>query len=242
MGSRAFGTRLRYTPLSGAAITIGEVTGFGGPELAADSIDLVAHDATSRYREFVQGLRDGGEITIEGNHVPGDAGQAAVLAHFDAATAAAERPRMELYFPDASSWQIVAMCTRYKAADSPHEGKLGFSASFKLTGKPAFGASQAAGLTTTFFALSEGDGTVAPSKASATYAYTAEVANGISSLTITPVSAAGDTIYVEAEELNSAEESSAISLSVGANTLTVVVEQDGLTYARYEIVVTRAAE
>ena len=46
--------------------TISEVTSISAPNLTADTIDVTTHGSTGRYREFIQGLRDGGEITIEG--------------------------------------------------------------------------------------------------------------------------------------------------------------------------------
>jgi len=38
------------------------------------------------YKEFIAGLRDGGEITFEGNYIPKDATQINVRADLDAGT------------------------------------------------------------------------------------------------------------------------------------------------------------
>jgi len=135
-GNRAFGAILTYT--AGAKV-IGEITNIGGVELSADTIELTNHQSTSRYREFVQGLRDGGEVAIEGNHVPGDEGQAQILTHFDT-DASGGVLALTLVFIDDSDWAINAIVTRYKAADAPVDGKLAFSATLKITGKPSFTA------------------------------------------------------------------------------------------------------
>lgn len=239
-GNRAFGTTLKYVPLSGAAVMVGEITSIDGVELSADALEFTSHDSTDRYREFEQGLRDAGEFSVTCIAVPGNAGQAAIPTHFNT-DAAGGRNYMEVAFPDGSGFNLYAVCTAWKPSDAPVDGPMEMTASFKPSGEPIYGASRATGLTTTFFALDEGDGTVSPAKASATYAYTASVANEITEVTITPVSSGGDAIYVEGELVASAAESSAIALSVGANVLTVVVYEDGKLPARYEITVTRAA-
>ena len=237
-GNRAWGTLLRYVPVSAAAVTIGEVTGFGPPDVTADTIEMTSHQSTSRYREFTQGVIDGGEVSIVCNSVPADAGQAAVIAHFSAGTALL----MELAFPDNSAWAFSALCTGVQpvtAADI--EGKLEFASTLKITGVPAWGASQAVGLTTPFFTLSQGDGTLDPESSAAAYAYTAEVATGITSLTVTPVSTGADTIHVDGTVVASGAASGAISLAVGANLIVVICTEALHRTARYEIVVTRAA-
>ena len=237
-GTRAWGTLLRYVPVDSAAVTIGEVTGFGPPDVSADTIEMTSHQSTSRYREFIQGLLDGGEVGITCNAVPADAGQAAVLAHFTAGTALL----MELAFPDNSAWAFSALCTGCQpVVTADIEGKLEFASTLKISGVPAWGASQAVGLTTPFFTLSEGDASLDPEPSAAAYAYTAEVANVIETLTVTPVSTGADSIEVNGTVVATTEASGAISLSVGANTIVVVCAESLHRTARYEIVVTRAA-
>jgi predicted secreted protein len=128
-GNRAFGVAITLD-----SATIGEVTNLNGIELTADTIEMTSHDSTSRYREYIQGLRDGGEFSIEGNHVPADAGQAKILEVFgedDPVTAT-------IIFADASDWSASVIVTAYKPADSPIDDKLAFSTTFKVTGVPTF--------------------------------------------------------------------------------------------------------
>jgi len=207
--------------------------------VAADTIEMTSHQSTDRYREFIQGLLDGGEVGITCNAVPADTGQAAVLAHFTAGTSLL----MELAFPDNSAWAFSALCTGCQPVVTAEiEGKLEFASTFKITGVPAWGASQAVGLTTEFFTLSKGDATLDPVPSAAAYAYTAEVDNADDSLTVTPVSTGADTIYVNGIETTSGEASDpATALSVGANTIVVICVEALHRTARYEIVVTRAA-
>ena len=239
-GKIAFGTTLYYVPRSGAKQAVGEITQIDGIEVSADSEEFTNHTSTERYREHAQALRDGGELSITGNSVPGDGGQALVMTHYGSDTRGGRR-YLEVEFPDGAGFNFEGVVTSIRPGDAPVDGTIEFAAGFKVSGKPLYGASRATGLTTPFFALSDGDGTVDPAKASDTYEYTASVANATASITITPTSTGGDSIYVEDELVTSGSASSAISLDVGENVLTIIVYDENYLPARYEITVTRAA-
>jgi surface protein len=87
-------------------------------------------------------------------------------------------------------------------------------------------------------ALTLSSGSLSPGFASGTLAYTASVANSVSSVTVTPTTSdANATVTV-----NGAAATTPVSLSVGSNTVTVqVTAQDGVTTQSYTVVVTRAA-
>jgi len=126
----AFGVVLTYTV---GSKVVGELTSISPPNLTADAIDVTSHGSTSAYREFVVGLIDGGEFSVEGNHIAADTGQQQILTHIAARASAA----MTIVYPDDSDWDVMAVCTAYSAADAPVDGKLAFSATFKITGVPS---------------------------------------------------------------------------------------------------------
>ncbi|QGQ99358.1 DUF1533 domain-containing protein [Paenibacillus psychroresistens] len=77
--------------------------------------------------------------------------------------------------------------------------------------------------------------------AAATTSYTQSVANSITSLTVTPTAAAGTAIVkVNGATVASGNASSAIPLSVGANTITVLVTAENNSTKTYTVTVTRA--
>lgn len=88
-----------------------------------------------------------------------------------------------------------------------------------------------------------GSATLAPSLSASTSAYTASVPFATSSLTITPTASdANATISVNGATVATATASNAIDLSVGVNTITVVVTAQNLVSTRtYTIDITRAA-
>jgi len=92
-------------------------------------------------------------------------------------------------------------------------------------------------------ALKLSTGTLSPVFGAATTGYTASVANSINSITVTPtISDANATVKVNGTTVASGAASSAINLTIGANTIaTVVTAQDGVTTKTYTVTVTRAA-
>jgi uncharacterized repeat protein (TIGR02543 family) len=95
----------------------------------------------------------------------------------------------------------------------------------------------------TLSALTLSAGTLSPTFSSGTTSYTVSVTNSTSSITITPTRTQGNaTITVDGTPVASGVASGNISLSEGANTITVIgTAQDGTTTATYTITVTRAA-
>jgi sugar lactone lactonase YvrE len=97
-------------------------------------------------------------------------------------------------------------------------------------------------------ALTLSSGTLSPTFASATTAYTASVANAVASITVTPTRAqANATIEARVNAgiyavVTSGSASAALPLNVGSNTVDVrVTAQDGVTQKIYTVAVTRMA-
>ena len=91
--------------------------------------------------------------------------------------------------------------------------------------------------------LTISSGTLTPSFTPGTLTYTDSVANSVTSVTVTPTAnQANATIKVNGTTVASGTASGPITLSVGSNTITSVVNaQDGVTTETYTITVTRAA-
>jgi hypothetical protein len=61
---------------------IGGMTALSLPQQSREQVELTAHDSEG-WREFVDGLRDGGTVSVTCRFDPEDAGQAALLANFN---------------------------------------------------------------------------------------------------------------------------------------------------------------
>lgn len=70
-----YGTKVAVetAPASGVYTELGEVTNVTPPNESVDQIDATHMQSPGRTREFIQGLIDPGECSIEFNHIPGSA-------------------------------------------------------------------------------------------------------------------------------------------------------------------------
>ena len=95
------GTHGHGTTLAGGTTgTIGNIISVSGPDQTRDAIDISTMDSTNKWREFIPGMIDAGEVTFDINYDGSAAGNANVLA--GALDDAAET--WTITFPDTSTW------------------------------------------------------------------------------------------------------------------------------------------
>lgn len=136
MARKAMGTQIAYSDSGNEKI--GLMTSVGGINLTADSLEVTNHDNAEGFRQFIQGLRDGGSVDIEGQFSAGDSGQIAVIDHYNQDDDGGIR-ELTVSFPDGSAWTFDAIVTALSIpGDAPVDGVLTFSATFKITGTPEF--------------------------------------------------------------------------------------------------------
>lgn len=109
-----------------------------GPGLSREAPDATHMDSDEGYREFLPGLKDGGEIGIEGNFIPEDESQNAttgLLSEFASDVLGVFR----LTFPSTTSprpfWLLDGILTGFEPG-MPVDDKMSFSASIKVSGPP----------------------------------------------------------------------------------------------------------
>lgn len=126
-GKNAFGTKFSI-----GGTDVAELTNIGGVSMSKDTIDATSHDSEDGFREFLGGLKDGGEVSLEGNFI-NETGQAALVTNFNGDTAAV----CVITFPvtPAITWTFDGLVTSFETS-APMEGQLGFSATIKVSGKP----------------------------------------------------------------------------------------------------------
>lgn len=54
---------------------VAEIIDINGPGMSRDAIDVTNQDSTSGWREYIAGMRDGGEVSITANWIPASATQ-----------------------------------------------------------------------------------------------------------------------------------------------------------------------
>lgn len=119
--------------------TLAYVTNVGGPSIARDSIDASHTQSPNQWREFIAGMKDAGEVSIDLDFVtdgnsPSTSNSAVLMAEFSNDGSAATKNR-QIVFPNGAIWSFSAFLTAFEPA-APVADKVTASATFKITGQP----------------------------------------------------------------------------------------------------------
>ena len=119
--------------------TVGNIISITGPNQARDPIDISTMDSTSKFREFIPGMLDAGEFTVEINYDGTAAGTANALNIQKTATA----HTWTITLDDAgagetnSYWACSGFVTALGHA-IPFDDKVTQSLTIKCTGVPTY--------------------------------------------------------------------------------------------------------
>lgn len=131
-GLDAFGTSF-LTGTDGVTPTytaVASCTNITLPALERETLDVTAHDSVDGYMEFLGGLKNGGEFSIEVNYDPTVHDD--LVAHMDTS----DPKNYKITFPGSlGSWTFTAVMTGY-APEAPYDDKLAAEISFQVSGKP----------------------------------------------------------------------------------------------------------
>lgn len=111
------------------AVLIGEITSINGPSESAKQIDVTSFDSTSR--EYIAGLRDGGEVSIDFNLIPGDTAQMGLRT--DLAAGTAQPFTLTLTDDPATVVSFSAIVTNFSIKGGVDDRLVG-SATLKISG------------------------------------------------------------------------------------------------------------
>lgn len=233
---KTFGTKLKR-----GEEYVAKLLNISPPEMSREDIDVTNHDSPDEFREFIPGLKDGGEVPVEGHLIPTDSTQTSLLAAIDIN----EPEPWTIEFPTIPKLYVrfTGYVKSFKVGDAPIDGSLTFTATIRVTGKPVIEVDASTGLS----ALAINDSLAAPVDLAPVFAnsvreYFASVANTVTYVNVTPT-AADHTITVNGVEVASGEASGNINLAAGAmTTITVKAQQEGKAEVTYVIKVYRAGE
>jgi len=114
-------------------VDVAEVTSITWPGYSRDAIDATNMASPDQFREYIPGLMDAGEVTIEMNYVPNHAD--VIIAALTAATAG----QFKITAANGANVVFTAIVTAYQP-QAPVDDKMTASATFKITGKPTWAA------------------------------------------------------------------------------------------------------
>jgi hypothetical protein len=213
---------------------IAGLTSIGGLELSADTIETTTL-GTSGWRTFMQGLKDGGEVSLSGYFDTSDTGQNAIYNAFTAGTA----QTFAIIFPSTlgAEWDFTGIVTGITTG-AELEDLVSFEATVKVSGAPSLGLTASAGLSA--LSLAGAGGTLSPAFANGTYYYSFA---GVTATSITVTATAVNhnlALYVDgvfSQILVSGAASNSIPVAAGSKKLTILANESGKTQKIYEIVV-----
>lgn len=140
-GLDAFGTQLERSDMAETDPTFSAIANVGSitpPGTSRETLDVTAHDSPDGWREYLGGLKDGGEFSAELNYDPTE--HDTLLEDYED-----DVPRdYRFVFPDAdqTTWEVKGILTGFEP-EAPHDDKLAATATFQVSGKPNFAAGAA---------------------------------------------------------------------------------------------------
>jgi predicted secreted protein len=133
----AIGTLLQKedTPGSGNYVTVALVGNIDGPNLKGDTIDVTNHDNVDMYKEFIVGLKEGGDVKFKLYFDPLELTHQDVIDTFENRTVA--NWKIVLPVTAAPAWSFAAVVTAF---DPKHDvnGALTADCTVKTSGRPVF--------------------------------------------------------------------------------------------------------
>lgn len=115
--------------------TVAEVINISGPNMSRELPDATHLGSPNGYREFIGGLKDGGEVTLECNWIPGNATQdqsTGLLSIFD--SGATKNWKVTLPTTPTVTMTFAGVVSAFEP-DIPVDDKLGLSVTIKVSGK-----------------------------------------------------------------------------------------------------------
>src|SRR5512139_540953 len=108
--------------------TIAEVLDIDGPNQTREQIEVTSHSSAG-WREYIAGLKDGGEISFPINHVPTDATQQDLYALLASGTT----NNFKIVYPNGYRDTFAAIVTDY-STKSPVDGAVTDEVKLKISG------------------------------------------------------------------------------------------------------------
>ena len=124
--TRALGTTITFNAKNiGALTSIGEIT----PD--SEELDATTLNSTGGYREFLQGFKDSGEVTLSGYYDKTDVGQQALITGYGTGTVSA----VVITFPNsAGGASFQAYVKSFTLGSADVDGIVGFGATLRISG------------------------------------------------------------------------------------------------------------
>jgi predicted secreted protein len=131
---KAMGTSIKYAPAYNSADNlvkiIGALTSIGEIAPTSDEVDSTTLDSPNGYREFLQGMKDSGELPLSGYHDAENEGQNTMRTLF----ASGASGYFWVTFPDQTTVAFTAYVKGYSDGAADVDGIVGFGCTLRISG------------------------------------------------------------------------------------------------------------
>lgn len=137
-GVNAFGTVFERAEGVGWE-ALGSMGDLEGPSRSREALETTAHDSPDGYREFIKGLKDGGEVTMTVNYDPRETSHQSLDDDYENDENVNYRIRLLPDTPDEYTWAFSGIIT--DLGDSyPVDDIMERDVTIKISGKPTLTA------------------------------------------------------------------------------------------------------
>ena len=124
--TRALGTTITFN-----SETIGSLTSIGEITPDSEELDATTLDSANGYREYLQGFKDSGEVTVSGYYDMADLGQQALITGYGTGDVDA----VVITFPNSSGGATFdAYVKSFSLGAADVDGIVGFGATLRISG------------------------------------------------------------------------------------------------------------
>ena len=131
---RALGTSITYAPAYNSdeinTKVIGSLTSVGEISPDSEELDATCLDSSGGYREFLQGFKDSGELTLSGYLDPAKTGQAQMMTLYGTGTLG----YFWVTFPDQATVAFNAYVKSFTVGAADVDGIVGFGTTLRVSG------------------------------------------------------------------------------------------------------------
>jgi len=121
-----------------AYVPMAEVKSITPPSADVDQVEVTHMQSPGRYREFISGLIDGGEVSFEMNFIPGSPSDARIFELLNLPAGVSRRRACRISFPTGRTWFFDAEITGYEP-DVPFDDAMTATVTLKVSGPVSSG-------------------------------------------------------------------------------------------------------
>lgn len=114
--------------------TVAEVRQISGPELTSEEVESTSLDSVGGFKEFIGGLKDGGQVQFDCNYIGSDVQQNAIRDNVGGVT---ENYRISWPFSPTVTCTFAAQVVGFSMSTEPNSA-ISASVTLKISGSPTW--------------------------------------------------------------------------------------------------------